>query len=101
MATLTAIPTLKLRGRWKPCAKSRRLKPRTLSTGSGSPMAYGLIENVYKKDGTVKENLPVAAKAISVAMRRDCATGESVDVVTITKSGFKRLEKSEVEKLLQ
>ncbi|MFH1095015.1 MAG: archaeal proteasome endopeptidase complex subunit beta [Candidatus Micrarchaeota archaeon] len=71
------------------------------STGSGSPMAYGLIENMYKKDGTVKENLPVAAKAISVAMRRDSATGESVDVVTLTKSGFRRLEKSEVAKLIE
>ena len=71
------------------------------STGSGSPMAYGFIEGAYKKDGTVKENLPLAAKAISIAMRRDCATGESVDVVTITKTGFKRLDKAEVAKLLE
>lgn len=71
------------------------------STGSGSPMAYGFLEANYVKNGTVKDNLRVAAKAISVAMARDAATGEYVDVVTVTKSGFKRLEKAEVVKLLE
>jgi 20S proteasome alpha/beta subunit len=34
-------------------------------------------------------------------MKRDAATGERVDLVTITRAGFKRYEKAEVEKLLQ
>ncbi len=71
------------------------------STGSGSPVAYGVIENGYKANGGVKDNAPVAAKAIAMAMRRDAATGEYVDVVMITKSGFKRLEKSDVVKMLE
>ncbi len=70
------------------------------STGSGSPVAYGLLESSYVKNGTVKENLPVAAKAIKVAMARDCATGEGIDLVTITKAGFKRHDKEDVAKLL-
>lgn len=73
---------------------------RMASTGSGSPMAYGWLEEAYKREGTIKENIAIAAKAIATAMRRDVATGEFVDVVTITKNGFKRLEKSEVVKLL-
>jgi proteasome beta subunit len=72
-----------------------------VSTGSGSPVAYGTLEDAYKEGGSIKENLRAAARAISNAMKRDAATGESVDIVTITKSGFKRLEKSDVEKLLQ
>lgn len=71
------------------------------STGSGSPMAYGFIEDAFKREGTIKDNLAVAAKAIAMAMRRDAASGEAVDVVTITKSGYKRLEKHEVAKLLE
>ncbi len=69
------------------------------STGSGSPVAYGVLEEMYVKDGTVKDNLKIAVKAVAAAMKRDCATGESVDLVAITKTGFKRFEKEEVAKL--
>jgi len=71
------------------------------STGSGSPVAYGVLESNYKEGSTVKDMVPIAAKAISMAMKRDSATGESVDVITITKSGFKRLEKEDVKKLVE
>lgn len=72
-----------------------------VSTGSGSPVAYGVLEEMYKHDGSVKDNLRAAARAIATAMKRDAATGESVDLVSITKAGFKRYEKAEVNKLLE
>ena len=72
-----------------------------VSTGSGSPVAYGLLEEMYKEGGSVKDNVRAAAKSIAAAMKRDAATGEFVDVITITKNGFRRFERSEVEKLLQ
>ena len=71
-----------------------------VSTGSGSPVAYGLLEELYKDGGSVKDNMRAAAKAVAAAMKRDAATGERVDLVTITKAGFKRLERAEVDKLL-
>ena len=70
------------------------------STGSGSPVAYGVLEETYKENGTVKDNVRCAARAISAAMKRDAATGEHVDLITVTKAGFRRFERSEVEKLL-
>jgi len=72
-----------------------------VSTGSGSPVAYGLLEELYKEGGSIKDNARAAAKAIAAAMKRDAATGERVDLVTITKAGFRRYERAEVEKLLQ
>ena len=72
-----------------------------VSTGSGSPVAYGLLEELYKDGGSIKDNARAAAKAIAAAMKRDAATGERVDLVTITKAGFKRYERADVEKLLQ
>ena len=72
-----------------------------VSTGSGSPVAYGLLEELYKDGGSIKDNARAAAKAIAAAMKRDAATGERVDLVTITKAGFRRYERAEVEKLLQ
>ncbi|MCC7552420.1 archaeal proteasome endopeptidase complex subunit beta [Candidatus Micrarchaeota archaeon] len=69
-----------------------------ISTGSGSPIAYGVLETNYKKDKSIKENLPLAVKAIATAMKRDSATGDGIDLVSIDKSGFKRYTKEEIEK---
>jgi proteasome beta subunit len=70
------------------------------STGSGSPIAYGVLEELYEPDKDISVNLPVAAKAVSAAMKRDAASGERVDLVVVTKYGFKRMEKEDVERLL-
>jgi proteasome beta subunit len=70
------------------------------STGSGSPVAYGVLEELYAQDKDIEFNLPVAAKAVSAAMRRDAASGERVDVVVVSKSGFRRLDRQDVAKLL-
>jgi proteasome beta subunit len=71
-----------------------------ISTGSGSPIAYGVLETNYKINKTIKENLPIAVKSIATAMKRDSATGDGIDLVSIDKSGFKRYSKEEIEKLL-
>ena len=70
------------------------------STGSGSPIAYGVLEELYREEKDINTNLVVAAKAVSAAMKRDAASGERVDLTTVTKTGFKRLTKEEVSKLL-
>ena len=70
------------------------------STGSGSPIAYGVLEELYRADRDVSTNLPIAAKAVSAAMKRDAASGERVDLVTLTKAGFRRYDKEEIQKIL-
>jgi proteasome beta subunit len=70
------------------------------STGSGSPIAYGVLEELFHPERDITSNLPIAAKAVAAAMRRDAASGERVDLVTVTKGGFKRFEKEEISKLL-
>ncbi len=70
------------------------------STGSGSPIAYGVLEELFVPEKEIEVNLPVAAKAVSAAMKRDAASGERVDLCVVTKFGFKRLEKEDVSRLL-
>jgi proteasome beta subunit len=70
---------------------------RISATGSGSPMAYGVLEDQYKEDIAVKEGLDLAIRAIHNAMKRDSASGENIDVVVITKEAFKRLDPEEVK----
>jgi proteasome beta subunit len=53
------------------------------SSGSGSPIAYGVLESVYRKDLTNQEAKEVAAKAVAAAMERDPGSGNGIDVVVI------------------
>ncbi len=67
------------------------------SSGSGSVMAFGLLENLYRKDLNVEEGVKLIIKSINSALQRDIATGNGVDVVTITKDGVKKAVEKELE----
>ncbi|MFA5076802.1 MAG: archaeal proteasome endopeptidase complex subunit beta [Candidatus Micrarchaeia archaeon] len=70
------------------------------STGSGSPVAYGVLEELYKEESLAVDNLRIAAKAVSAAMKRDAASGERVDLVLVDENGFRRYSKEEVRQFL-
>ena len=72
-----------------------------VSTGSGSLTAYGYLEDAYRDDRPIRENLRIAAKAISIAIRRDAGTGDAIDLVSIGKDGFRRYPKEEIRKLIE
>jgi len=57
------------------------------SVGSGSMMALGVLETLYKEDLAVKEGIEIAVKAINAAVQRDLATGDGIDLVVIDKDG--------------
>jgi len=71
-----------------------------VSTGSGSPFAYGVLESQYKEDSTVNEMLPIVVKAVDSAMKRDVASGDSFDVAVINDSGFRELSPEEKAAIL-
>ncbi|MBI5228768.1 archaeal proteasome endopeptidase complex subunit beta [Candidatus Micrarchaeota archaeon] len=76
------------------------LSDKYLSTGSGSIVAYGILDEHYKEGISKEEALKLAAKAVDAAMKRDNATGEGIDLVCITSEGVKRYSESEVSSLL-
>jgi proteasome beta subunit len=60
------------------------------STGSGSPMALGVLEDSYRENLTVEEGKKIALRAIKAAVERDIASGgKGADVAIITKDGIK------------
>ena len=71
------------------------------STGSGSPVAYGVLESQWKEDLTEEEGLKIAILALATAISRDAATGDGMDVVIVNKKGVKRLTVEEVKKYLE
>lgn len=66
-----------------------------VSTGSGSPVAYGVLEPGYKEGMTIKEAVPLVVRAVTSAMKRDSASGDSYDVAVITKEGYRELGEEE------
>ena len=73
---------------------------KVVSTGSGSPIAYGVLEDQYREGKTVEEMLPIVVRAVDSAMKRDVASGDSFDVAVITKGGFRELTAEEKRALL-
>ena len=68
-----------------------------ISSGSGSVMAFGVLETLYKKGLSVDEGVKLAAKGINAAVQRDIASGNGIDIVTITKDGIRKVFSKEFE----
>ena len=68
-----------------------------VATGSGSPMAYGVLEDRYKPDLSQDEAIELAIRALRAAMRRDSASGEGIHVVIITKDAYSELSEERLE----
>ncbi len=71
--------------------------PNFISSGSGSVMAYGVLETMYKKGMSVNEGTELAIKAIKSALRRDIATGNGIQVINITKDGVKTVYDGKID----
>jgi proteasome beta subunit len=66
-----------------------------ISTGSGSPVAYGYLESEFKENMTVKDAYKLALQAIAAAIRRNAGTGDGINVVIIDKNGYRELSKED------
>jgi len=58
-------------------------------SGSGSPVAVGVLEAHYRRDMSVEEAVKLAVEAVRASIKRDVFTGEAVDVAVITRDGIK------------
>ncbi len=57
------------------------------TVGSGAEIAVGVLESEYRDDLTVKEGKELVVKAVKSAIARDVASGDGIDILTITKNG--------------
>ena len=72
-----------------------------ISSGSGSVMAYGVLETLFKKDMTTQETVKLVINAINAALQRDSASGGGIDVFTITSDGVKKVIAEKIEGKVQ
>src|ERR687885_1516220 len=68
-----------------------------ISTGSGSPVAYGYLEPEYKETLSVNDAYKIAIQAIAAAIRRNAGTGDDINAVIIDKDGYRELSKETKE----
>jgi len=70
------------------------------STGSGSPMAYGVLEDGYKKDMSREEGIKLAVRSIRSARERDIFSGgKNIVVAVIDKNGLEFVQKERIDEI--
>ena len=67
-----------------------------ISSGSGSVMAYGVLETLYTDNMSIDEGVKMAAKCINAAIQRDMNSGDGIDIMTITNQGIKTVLAKEI-----
>jgi proteasome beta subunit len=71
-----------------------------VATGSGSPMAYGVLEDRFRPGMSEDEAIELAVRGLKSAMKRDAGSGEGIHVVVITKEKYQELGEDAVKTYL-
>ncbi len=71
-----------------------------VTTGSGSPYVYGVLEDHYEKGLLVNDGIDLAIRGLHAAMRRDSASGDGYSLASITKEGFVTYDEKDIQKRL-
>jgi proteasome beta subunit len=58
------------------------------AVGTGAEMALGIMDAEYKKNMPEDTSKKLAIKAVKSSIQRDSASGDGIDVLTITKKGI-------------
>lgn len=69
------------------------------ATGSGSPIAYGVLEDRYSKGMPLEEGISLAIQALHSAMKRDSASGEDMQVVVIREEKYEEIGEEKIKEL--
>jgi len=74
-----------------PDGSLKEVKDYDANFSSGMPYILGFLERQYKPNMTVTEGIKLAIESIKSSSERDTASGNGVDVFTITKEGIKQV----------
>ncbi len=77
------------------------MEDKYITTGSGSPFAYGVLDDGYSEDLKVEDGIKLAVRAIKSARERDTGSGgKKIWVAKITDKGFEFVSGDKVKKLI-
>jgi len=70
-------------------------------SGSGSVMAYGVLETLYEKNISSEDAIKLTLKSINAAMQRDTASGNGLDIVLINEKGAEKILEKELDTTIE
>ncbi len=70
---------------------------KAVATGSGSPFAYGVLEDRYVEGMSINDGVDLAIRALHQAMKRDAGSGNHILVVKITPDEYTEIETSYIK----
>ncbi len=71
-----------------------------VTTGSGSPVAYGLMEEEYHDNLSVEDAKIIALRAVKAAITRNIGTGDGINLAILDKDGFHLLTKEQKKAII-
>ncbi|HXY47763.1 MAG TPA: archaeal proteasome endopeptidase complex subunit beta [Thermoplasmata archaeon] len=77
------------------------IEDKFVSVGSGSPFAYGLIEETYSRDMSTSDAVDLSLRGLTAAMKRDSASGDGYLVHVISAKEYRELSEEEINKRLK
>lgn len=72
-----------------------------VTTGSGSPVAYGVLEDEYRDDLSVEDAKRLALVAVKAAIVRNIGTGDGINIAVMDKDGFRLLAGEQKKAVIQ
>jgi proteasome beta subunit len=69
-----------------------------VTTGSGSPYVYGVLEDHYQKGLSISDGVDLAIRGLHAAMKRDSASGDGMSICMITKEKYEVVDEKEIQK---
>ncbi len=71
-----------------------------VTTGSGSPVAYGLMEEEFHENLSVEDAKILALRAVKAAITRNIGTGDGINLAILDKDGFHLLTKEQKKAII-
>lgn len=71
------------------------------STGSGSVMAYGVLEDSFRENLNRDEAVETVVRAIRAAIQRDVFSGNRINIAVITKKGFEYVSDDVINSIIK
>ncbi len=71
-----------------------------VSVGSGSPFAYGVLEDRFRKDMRIDEATDVVLSSLRAAQARDSASGDGYAIAIIDRDGYRELTADDINSRL-
>ena len=69
------------------------------TTGSGSPFVYGVLEDRFTENLSVKQGKVLGVRALTAAMKRDSASGDGISMCVINSNGYHPVSQEDLDKI--